>query len=350
MSDAATPVLMHADDLPYITGELPGVGGEIKVEPTHFVVEEIPLYEASGEGQHVYVRLTREGWTTRALEDELADIFDLRDVDIGCAGRKDKHARTTQTFSLNLPNVAEAEVARRIQEHLPVELEWVRRHRNKIRAGHLLGNRFRIVVLGPGPDALAQAEDIVQTLRERGLPNFYGPQRFGREGDNAERGREILITGQGPRKRWLRRLLVRAYQSALFNTWLVRRMERRWFERVLTGDVAKKLDTGGLFEVEDVEAEQPRFESDEITYTGPIYGSRMWWASGEPGELERQVLERAAVTEEMLDRAGLNGSRRRARLLLDDLEVEAHPDGLLFTFSLPKGSYATTVLREVMKG
>jgi tRNA pseudouridine13 synthase len=349
MNEAATSELMRADDLPYITADLPGVGGEIKIEPAHFMVEEIPLYEASGQGQHVYVRLTREGWTTRALQDELAGLFGLRDVDIGCAGRKDKHARTTQTFSLSLPTTDENAVGRCIEENLPVQVEWVRRHRNKIKAGHLLGNHFRIVLLGPQPDDLPQAEAIVQALRERGLPNFYGPQRFGREGDNAERGREILLTGRGPRKRWLRRLLLRAYQSALFNTWLVHRIERDWFKRVMVGDVAKKLDTGGLFEVADAAVEQPRFERDEITYTGPIYGSRMWWATGEPGELERKVLEQAGVAEEMLDRAHLSGSRRRARLLLDELKVEPHPNGLLFTFSLPKGCYATTVLREVMK-
>jgi tRNA pseudouridine13 synthase len=248
-----------------------------------------------------------------------------------------------------LPNADETTVARRIKDNLPVEVEWARRHRNKIKAGHLLGNRFRIVVLGLEPDALPRAEAIVQALRERGMPNFYGPQRFGREGDNAARGREILVMGRGPRERWLRRLLLRAYQSALFNTWLVQRIERGWFERLLEGDVAKKRDTGGLFEVEDATLEQPRFERDEITYTGPIYGSHMWWAAGEPGEMERALLEQAEVTVEMLDRAHLNGSRRRARLLLDDLEVELHPDGLLFTFSLPKGCYATTVLREVMK-
>jgi tRNA pseudouridine13 synthase len=248
-----------------------------------------------------------------------------------------------------LPHADESALATRIEEHLPVQVEWVRRHRNKIKAGHLLGNRFRIVLLGTRPGALRQAEAIVQALQRGGLPNFYGPQRFGSEGDNAERGREILMTGRGPHKRWLRRLLLRAYQSALFNTWLVWRIDRGWFERLLVGDVAKKRDTGGLFEVQDAESEQPRFERDEITYTGPIYGSQMWWAGGRPGQLEHEVLERASVTEEMLHRAHLGGSRRLARLLLDDLEVEPHPAGLLFTFTLPKGCYATTVLREVMK-
>lgn len=350
MSSPETGTLMRPADLPYATADLPGVGGQIKVEPGHFVVEEMPLYEPSGEGQHVYVRLTRQEWTTRSLARELEQIFDLRDVDVGFAGRKDKHARTTQTFSLNLPNVDESTVAQRIEESLPVEVEWVRRHRNKMRAGHLLGNCFRIVLLDPDQPALDKADPIAETLKERGLPNFYGPQRFGKYGDNAERGRDILLTGEGPRKRWLRRLLLRAYQSALFNTWLVARIDRGWFARVLVGDIAKKLDTGGLFEVEDVEAAGPRFDRGEITYTGPIYGSRMWWAEGDPGGLEREVLERAEVTERMLAREHLNGSRRRARLLLDDLEVTEHPDGLSFTFSLPKGSYATTVLREFTKG
>ncbi len=347
----ATPEMTNGvptQRLPFITEDLPGIGGEIKAEPAHFVVEEIPLYEPVGEGEHVYVRLTREGWTTRALQRQLMKLFHLREVDVGCAGLKDKHARVTQTFSMLLRDVDEEAVAQRIQEALPVQVEWVRRHRNKLRAGHLLGNRFRIVVLHPEPGALALAREIAAALRERGLPNYYGAQRFGVNGDNAQRGREVLF-GRGPRERWLRRLLLSAYQAALFNAWLAERLRRGWFDRLLTGDIAKKMDTGGLFQVEDEEAEEPRFRRWEITYTGPIYGARMRWASGQPGELEREILESAGVTVEMLRRARLDGSRRTARLLLSDLQIEPHPDGLLFTFSLPKGGYATTVLREFMK-
>jgi tRNA pseudouridine13 synthase len=344
-----TTDLTQIQRLPFITADLSGIGGEIKAEPAHFVVEEVPLYEPAGEGEHVYVHLTRDGWTTRALQKRLANLFGLREVDVGCAGLKDKHARVTQTFSLLLRGVDEATVARRIQEALPVEVVWARRHRNKLRRGHLLGNRFRIVVLHPEPEAMARAEGIAQALQEHGLPNYYGAQRFGIEGDNAQRGREVLLSGQGPRERWLKRFLLSAYQAALFNAWLTERIRRGWFERLLTGDIAKKTDTGGLFEVVDAEVELPRFRQREITYTGPIYGARMWWASGEPGDLERMVLETAEVTTEMLRRAGLDGSRRPARLLLNDLNIEPHPSGLLFTFTLPKGAYATTVLREFMK-
>ena len=338
----------QTQSLPFITADLAGIGGEIKAEPAHFVVEEVPLYDPVGEGEHIYVRLTREGWTTRALQQRLMSLFGLREVDIGCAGLKDKHARVTQTFSLLLRDVDEATVARRIRETLSIEVVWARRHRNKLRRGHLLGNRFRIVVLHPEPEAIARVEVIAQTLQSHGLPNLYGAQRFGIDGDNARRGREVLL-GQGPRERWLKRFLLSAYQAALFNTWLTERIRRGWFERLLTGDIAKKTDTGGLFEVMDAAVEFPRFQQKEITYTGPIYGARMRWASGEPGELERTVLEAAEVTTGMLRRARLDGSRRPARLFLNDLLIEPHPDGLLFTFVLPKGAYATTVLREFMK-
>jgi tRNA pseudouridine13 synthase len=335
--------------LPFITEDLPGIGGEIKTDPATFVVEEIPLYEPVGEGEHVYVRLTREGWTTRALERELAQLFDLQDVDVGVAGKKDKHARTTQTFSLLIPpHVDPAQVAQRIRQALPVEVEWARRHRNKLRVGHLVGNRFQIVVTDPEPGALPRAHAIAQALQARGLPNFYGEQRFGMYGDNAVKGKAVLLGG-GPRKRWLRRLLLQSYQSALFNAWLAERIRRGWFQRLLTGDIAKKTDTGGLFEVEDAAVETPRFERGEITYTGPIYGGRMRWASGDPGQLEREIMEAEGITIDLLKRARLDGTRRRARLLLRDLTVVPHPKGLAFTFSLPKGSYATTVLREFLK-
>lgn len=120
MQAQLTTDVMPVPSLPFITADLPGIGGEIKAEPAYFVVEEIPVYEAVGEGEHVYVRLTREGWTTRALQERLVDLFGLREVDVGCAGLKDKHARVTQTFSLLLRDVDEATVAHRIEESLPV--------------------------------------------------------------------------------------------------------------------------------------------------------------------------------------------------------------------------------------
>jgi len=333
---------------PFITADLPGLGGRIKTEPGRFVVEEIPLYDPADQGDHIYVRLSREGHNTRDLVRNLAGCFGLRDVDVGCAGQKDKNARVTQTFSLYLPGITPDRAAARIEAALPVRVLWARRHQNKLRTGHLLGNRFSLVLTEPHEDGPARARAIIRALQDRGLPNFYGVQRFGVDGDNALRGREVLM-GRGPRQRWLRRFLLSAYQAELFNAWLAERMARGWFDRLLTGDLAKKLDTGGLFEVTDPDLEQPRMDARTITYTGPIYGMKMRRAGGEAGDLEREIQERFEVTGHMLGRARLEGSRRPARLFLSDIEMTVREPGLVFEFSLPKGAYATTVMRELMK-
>ena len=336
------------EPLPYITPDDPGIGGILKAEAECFIVEEIPLYEPEGEGEHIYLRLARDGWTTRDIHKALAKLFRLKAADVGYAGLKDKQARVTQTFSLALRNMDEEEAARCVREALPFEVVGAGRHKNKLKAGHLLGNRFRILVLDPHDDALARAETIRHAIAETGLPNFYGAQRFGAQGRNVEKGREVLM-GKGPREKWIRKLLLSAYQSALFNAWLVERIRHGWFESLLQGDLAKKTDTGGLFEVEDAEAESERFRDRKITYTGPIYGAKMRWAAGKPGDLEKNVLASNGISVETLKRARLNGSRRVARLFMADLKIEKHPQGVCFAFSLPKGSYATTLMREFMK-
>ena len=198
--------ILPVQELPSITPDLPGLGGQIKSEPGYFVVDELPLYEPAGRGDHLYLRLAREGLTTRDLVKRLAGLFGLREVDIGCAGQKDKHARAIQTFSVLAPGRDAEETARRIESELPVQVLWTRRHSNKLRTGHLLGNRFILILSGPKEDALAAAERIAEALQARGWPNYYGEQRFGGGGDNASRGLAAL-KGRGPRQPWLRRWL-----------------------------------------------------------------------------------------------------------------------------------------------
>lgn len=343
--DRPTAIPDPVATLPAITADLPGIGGTIKVEPDRFVVREIPAYEPSGEGEHIFVSLTRAGWNTHDLQRRLAQLFDLHPNDVGYAGRKDKQALVTQTFSLPLRLLDPAEVAERIAGELAMTVHWARRNRNKLKPGHLRGNHFGIVIEGVAAGALEQAALIARALQARGVPNYYGAQRFGTDGDNAARGRAALL-GQGPRQQWLRRFMLSAYQSGLFNRYLAARIERGWFDRLLAGDLAKKTDTGGLFVVEDVAAEQPRYGSGAITFTGPIYGARMKWAEGEPGALEREILAADEIAVEHLKAARLEGSRRSGRIELADLVVEEHPLGLRLSFSLPAGAYATMVIRE----
>lgn len=359
--------------LPHATADLPGVGGALRAAPDAFVVEEIPLYEPAGEGSHLYVRVTKENQTTRELVEALERLFALPRGSVGYAGLKDKAARTTQTVSIPVnatPPGIEDEMVARIAGALPAQVHWARLHRNKLKPGHLLGNRFEITVTNIPllPDeALARAEAVAVRLREQGVPNYFGPQRFGGHGDNAQVGYELLTGKRRLKDQWLRRFLITSYQSHLCNRVLALRIDRGAFTRLLPGDVAKKHATGGIFDVEDLAAEQPRFEAHEISFTLPLFGSKMRRARLDAGLLEAGVEAETGLTESNWKAARIEGTRRLGRLLVPDLAIrpvqqptgapdvptESATEGagcaLLLSFALPKGAFATSLLREVMK-
>lgn len=329
--------------LPLATADLAGVGGRLKESPEDFVVEEVALYEPCGTGEHVYVRHRRAGATTQDLAHKLARMFELRPFDVGFAGLKDKVAIAEQTFSLPLPKADVDEVARRVAAELPGEVVWARRHANKLKRGHLIGNRFVVLVRGATPGAAEAAALIGARLVEAGVPNFYGEQRLGDDGRNVEKG---LARLRDDRRDWLSNLHRTAWQADVFNRWLCERIDAGTSAQVLAGDVAKRLDNGALFDVVDAEAEAPRALALEITPSGPLFGADMRRARLEPAEHEERLLATTGVGWEELERSRLMGSRRAARVPLSDFACAEEPDGLRIAFRLPKGSYATNVLRE----
>ncbi|RJQ67964.1 MAG: tRNA pseudouridine(13) synthase TruD [Desulfobacteraceae bacterium] len=341
--------LKHAmQHLPFITGELPGVGGAIKVSPDHFEVEEILPYAPCGEGEHVFITLRRKLWNTDEVAGELRRCFGLKSIDIGWGGRKDKHALTTQTFSLLLPlSVTIAEIRSRLAG-LPFEILDVARHRNKIKTGHVAGNRFRILLSQVPPQRLAQARAICDALGRSGLPNFFGEQRFGIDMNNIERAVQFLDRQRAARGK-KEAFIVSVLQSALFNLWLRERMARGEYRTILSGDVVQKTDTGGLFIVRDVDEAAERFSRGAIVYTGPIYGVKMMCAEALAAEYENRTLDAVGLDLDAFKRLKSPGTRRRALLHIEDLTIECAPGGLLFSFSLPSGAYATMVMREFMR-
>ena len=339
--------------LPYITEELEGIGGKIRARPEDFVVEEVPLYEPSGYGSHLYVNLTKREQTTRDVQVKLAELFKLRPKNIGTAGLKDKHAVTTQTFSILFEsnNVGSNEAMKRIESKMDVNVNWAKFHSNKVRAGHLIGNRFKITITElrmPNGRALERSRRIAEMIHQRGMPNYYGEQRTGRSGRNVHEGWEILMGRKRPKDRWLSKLLVAGYQSYLCNRYLAERVRRGLFGRVLLGDIAKKHDTGGIFWVNDPVAEQARFDAKKISFTAPIYGFKMSRPLAEPGAIEEEILEESGVSMDTFKRAKLTGTRRFGRLV-PRIEVSEVPRGVQLSFMLHKGGYATSLLREFMK-
>jgi tRNA pseudouridine13 synthase len=339
-------------ELPLVSGEIPGTGGSIKVTPEDFTVEEIPAYQPEGEGEHLFVHLTKRGITTEEVQKALARAFGVNLRDVGSAGIKDKHAVASQYFSVLLKNQTDPQRVYDLEKQLPVTIHSTRPHRNKLKRGHLQGNIFTVRVtdlpVRPG-EAAARARRTAEKLRQIGLPNYYGPQRFGMHGDNAGQGREILQGTRRVRKKSLRSFLLSAYQSHLFNSYLVRRITDGLYHTMLCGDIARKLETGGIFVVDNAEAAQERLDVGEISYTGPIFGKKMKVPQAAAAQLEDAVLAEQGIERELFAAAGLSGSRRQG-ILIPEIDVQPEAAALHLLFTLPSGAYATVLLREVVHG
>jgi tRNA pseudouridine13 synthase len=296
--------------------------------------------------------MTKRGIGTRRLAHSLASLFSLNRTAVGFAGLKDVRSVSTQTLSLLLGRLSNDEMikcGKIIEERLPVSVNWIMPHSRKLRAGQLLGNRFSINITGLSMDpeeALERAKEIARALGSMGIPNYYGPQRVDYE--NVRRGYEIIKDQYRVKDRWLRRFLVSCYLDYLCNLYLVRRLEKGDFHRLLRGDIAKKHTTGGLFIVEDPDLEEVRYKAGEISFTAPIYGPRMWWAEGPSGDLERVVFDESGITLEELKRLDVRGTRRLGRLLPKIVTLESDR-GITLEFFLPKGAYATIITQEFIK-
>jgi tRNA pseudouridine13 synthase len=336
--------------LPLVTADLAGSGGAIRAVPEDFRVDEVPAYLPSGTGSHLYLRIEKRGRTTRDAVRTLARALGTPERDAGFAGMKDKDAVTTQWLSF--PVAKDPDPGALSGPGLRV-LE-VSRHGNKLRTGHVRANVFSIAVRGG--DA-ARARAAAAALGERGLPNFFGPQRFGTEGRNAEVGRALLLGPETPeirraaRDRFLRRLSLSAYQALLFNRWLAERMADGLFAAALRGDVMKKLDSGGLFDCAEPAVDGPRVAAFEISPAGPMFGHKLRAATGDALAREERLLAAEGIALGDFARGGgeAEGTRRAARLRVA-VAVDDEPDGYRARFELPKGSYATVVLRELVKG
>jgi tRNA pseudouridine13 synthase len=334
--------------LPRLTGDLPGTGGTLRAEVEDFVVDEIPAYEPSGAGDFLYLWVEKRDMGAEFFAKQVAQRLGIRPDDVGMAGLKDRRAVTRQWIS----------VPAGVEPRLP-QLEGdgivvlkTGRHGNKLRPGHLHGNRFVIRVRDTATPRHAAA--VVQRLREKGLPNYYGEQRFGRDGETLALGLQLLrgeATDPRGGKKFLRKLALSAVQSALFNDYLARRLTDGLLHTVLSGDAMAKWPFGGMFTAEDVAAEQARFDRREIVSAGPMFGTKLFPAKGAAVEREAAVLRDNGLSPSSFAGFGklLLGTRRHNLVYVDDLEASAEGNDVLLRFTLPAGSYATVLLEEVMK-
>lgn len=346
-----TGMIKTDEQLPFLTAAFGGIGGVIRHEPEDFRVEERPLYLPCGQGEHFYLRVTKRGLSTPDMVLHLASVLGVKAKCIGVAGLKDAHAVTTQIVSVQ--GVPADTITCLQPDGRILEVEMLGWHRNRLRTGHHAGNRFKLIVRHVNAAAAASVPAIFEQLLAHGVPNYFGPQRQGLDGLNHEKGAALLRDAKKRARmpRQQRLWFLHAYQSFLFNRILAARIDR--IGRILVGDWAMKHVNGACFQVEAAGIEQARADRFEISPTGPLFGSRAPWASGEPGELERTAVAALGETPESLSQAaaacGFRGERRPLRVRLEDLEWSLHGTTLTLSFSLPPGAYATSVLRELMK-
>lgn len=342
---------------PLLTPDLPGIGGRIKHVPEDFEVEEIPAYAPSGEGSFLYLWLEKRDMGAEYFVRQVAKRLDIPNGEVGSAGMKDRRAVARQMVSV--PDT----VAERVDalNGDGIRVLSVGRHGNKLRPGHLHGNRFNILIRDVDADADSRLAPIVERIRQLGLPNFYGPQRFGRDGETLRLGMALLRKEELPRladgrranlrNPFLRKLALSAAQAGLFNQYLAARLNDRLLRTVLPGDVMAKWPFGGMFVAQDVPAEQTRFDARETVHAGPMFGRKTFPSAADAAQREASVLAEAGLSKESFAGFGklLQGTRRHNVVYLEDLSAIREADGVRVRFTLPAGSYATVLLHELMK-
>ena len=334
---------------------------QIKASADDFVVEELPAYAPSGQGSHLFVRFTKRNLTTEQAMAALASALDTSVRDAGCAGMKDKVAVTTQTISLAIPPGVSA--ATMVDRAHGVVLDGITVHEavphgNKLKPGHLAGNRFSIVVRGIERSRLPEVAASFERMGREGVRNDFGSQRFGRDGQNAERALAWLGgKAPAPRSPYLRRLLFSSLQSVVFNDVLEQRVADGTWATALEGDLLKVHASGGLFLCVDAPLDAERALRGEVSPTGPMVGVKMREPSGAPQALERSAIDKrfAADFDWAKTKALGEGTRRPLRIHVNELtfapmegDLREERTGCRVTFVLPKGAYATTVLSQAV--
>ena len=330
-----------------------------------FVVTEVPLYEASGEGEHLMLTLRKKNLSTWDAVNILSNHLGCRSRDIGYAGLKDKNAMTIQRISINKSFEDKIDSF----EHPQIKILNKEYHNNKIRVGHLKGNKFFIRLKRVLPSDATKLDAVKEQIAQFGMPNYFGIQRFGIEGDNYKKG-EAIINGELKEKnRKLKQMYLNSYQSYLFNGWLSKRIEIskliNSFEpkelvsnvdmdevtlkslkqqshpfKIFEGDLMEHYPYGRLFYAEDLQSEAEKFNERDRVPTGLLPGKRV------------KLAEKLARTyEEKFDKKTFeDGSRRYAWVFPTDIKSTYKEDDRHYEieFFLPKGSYATEFIRELI--
>jgi len=328
----------------YLYGE-PLSTGELRTHFSDFKVFELLPFSPSGEGEHLFIHVRKTGANTVYVARQLAKYFGVKENLVGYAGLKDRAAVTEQWFGVHLPGNQTYDLADCVIEG--VEILSYKRHNKKLKTGALLGNRFELILRN-----VSNKADVTkhwQQVVDSGVPNYFGEQRFGFNGGNIEKAL-ALFAGTKVKDKKKRGIYLSAARSLLFNEIVDGRVQSATFDKMHSGDVCMLAGSQSVFLVEQVDDTlNQRLISKDLDLTAPLWGAGELMTSGVIGQNESSLKEKHPEICVGLAKFGLKQERRRMRLNIEQASLTELEDGMKFSFILPAGAYATTVLREVIK-
>lgn len=324
----------------------PSVTGVIRSVPEDFQVDELLGFEAEGKGEYFLIQIRKKNTNTEWLARQLAKFTGVKAIDVSYAGLKDRNAVTTQWFSIRIPGLSEPDWKQfSTQEY---QILQARRHSRKLRRGALKANRFIITIRDLAGD-FQSIEQRLQLIKKNGVPNYFGEQRFGINGDNLKMADMMFSEGKKVKNRHKRSMYLSAARSFLFNQVCSSRVETGSWKKPLAGDAMILCGTHSFFTVETIDDEIiKRVKENDILPSGPLWGKGRSPVLSEVKKLEEKVLAPYMTWCEGLEQYGLKHERRSLGLVVNELQWEISQHTLTLEFILPPGSYATSVLREVV--
>ncbi len=331
--------------LAYLAGK-PVASAKIKARPEHFQVREDLGFAFTGEGEHLMVRIRKTGENTSFVANELAKVCGVKSKDISWAGLKDRHAVTEQWLSVHLPKGETPDFSEFLAQYPSIEILATDRHNKKLRPGDLVGNEF-VVTLSEVSD-ITDVEQRLEKLKQAGVPNYFGGQRFGHDGNNLTEARRWGRENVRTRNQNKRSLYLSAARSWIFNRIVSARLEQGLFDTFITGDIAQTSAGNLIVDASNIADLQAQFVDGKATITAALAGDNALPTQADALALEQPFLDEEPDLMALIRGNRMRHDRRNIALKPHDLTWSVEGDNITLTFSLDAGSFATSIIRELV--
>ncbi|MFC3024768.1 tRNA pseudouridine(13) synthase TruD [Vibrio zhugei] len=329
----------------YLCGQ-PTAKAKLKAKPEHFRVIENLGYDLSGQGEHWMVRIRKTGENTSFVANELAKACGVKSKDVSWAGLKDRHAVTEQWLSVHLPGHVEPDLTDFLQAHDTIEVLETTRHHKKLRPGDLQGNAFEVVL-----SEVTDVEDVLArlaTVKEQGVPNYFGSQRFGREGNNLHEARRWGRENVRTRNSNKRSMYLSTARSWIFNHIVSQRIEQGIFDRVMVGDVVQSNGELRLVDEAMVPSLQADVDQQQAMITAAMAGDNALPTQGQVLDIEQSCLDQEDDLMALIRGNRMRHDRRGVSLHAQNFHWSVDNDMITLKFELDSGSFATAITRELI--